>query len=205
MDTILTLVRHGQTEANLSGLWQGATDGLLTARGQAQARQVADYLARLEAEVAALYTSPLRRAHDTATAIGQALGLPPQLEPDLAEYNLGDWEGQTFEALRDTFRLWERTRQDPDFAPPGGESPRQVVTRIVAALRRIAAAHPGRRVVVVSHGGALSLGLALLVGNDPLAWADYRLDNCAVSELVLSPRPHLLTFNETSHLDGVGG
>lgn len=200
--TILILVRHGQTQANQIRVWHGSTDQPLTALGRAQAQQVAEFLAQTQT-VAALYTSPLQRARGTAAAIGAALNLTPQVEPDLAEYNLGSWEGQTFEALRDELRLWERTTKDPDFAPPGGESPRQVVRRIVSALQRIAAAHPGRRAVVVSHGGVLSLGLAMMLDGNPLVWHKYQMDNCAVSEFALAPQPRLLSFNLTAHLDGL--
>jgi broad specificity phosphatase PhoE len=91
--------------------------------------------------------------------------------------------------------------EDPDCRPGGGESPRQVAERCVAALRRIAGAHPGERVVVVSHGGALTLGLGLLLDAEP-AWRRV-MENCAISELALEPAPALLSFNRTEHLGDV--
>jgi probable phosphoglycerate mutase len=93
-------------------------------------------------------------------------------------------------------------RADPDFAPHGGESPRQVTSRFTGALRRIADRHPGERVVVVAHGGVLSLALADLVDGDYTKWKQ-AVSNCAVSELVLDPVPALLSFDDTSHLDGL--
>lgn len=198
---ILTLVRHGETDANLEGVWQGSTDGALTERGRRQASRVAHYLGERHAEAAALYTSPLRRAHDTALAIAGSLGLSPRVEPALAEYHLGSWEGKSYRELHESHRLWDEIRRDPDFAPHGGESPRQVTERVSAALRRIVAGHPGERVIVVAHGGALAMALAAILDGDYTRWRG-AMANCAVSELVLEPSPELLSFNQTGHLDG---
>jgi probable phosphoglycerate mutase len=93
-------------------------------------------------------------------------------------------------------------RRDPDFAPHGGESPRQVTERITASLRRIGAEHPGERVIVVTHGGALSIALAAILDGDYTRWRRV-MSNCAVSELVFEPAPQLLSFNETDHLEGL--
>jgi probable phosphoglycerate mutase len=199
---ILTLVRHGETSANLEGIWHGSTDAPLTDRGRAQADRVAGWLMRECPDAAALYTSPLLRARDTARAIAESIGLAPQLEPSLAEYHLGEWEGKSYRELHETHRLWDEMRRDADFAPPGGESPRQVTGRITLALQRIGASHPGERVIVVVHGGALSLALAAILDGDYARWGRV-MANCAVSELVLQPAPELLSFNRTDHLDGV--
>jgi broad specificity phosphatase PhoE len=200
--TILTIVRHGETQANIDSVWHGSTDEPLTGRGEAQARQVAHFLAQTSPEAVALYTSPLRRARSTATTIGQALKLAVRIEPDLAEYSLGVWEGLPFVTLRDDFRLWKRTAADPDFAPPEGESPRQVTRRMLRALRQIVATHASQRAIVVSHGAALSLGFAALFEIDP---SQYFFDNCSVSELVFEPAPRLLSYNQTRHLKGLDG
>jgi broad specificity phosphatase PhoE len=199
---ILTLVRHGETDANLEGVWHGSTDGALTERGRRQASRVARYLGERHGEAAAIYTSPLRRAHDTALAIAGALGLAPRVEPALAEYHLGSWEGKSYRELHESHRLWDEIRRDPDFAPHGGESPRQVTERVTGALRRIVSGHAGERVIVVAHGGALSMALAALLEGDYTRWRGV-MANCAVSELVLEPSPELLSFNHTGHLEGV--
>lgn len=93
-------------------------------------------------------------------------------------------------------------KEDPDFAPHGGESPRQVVARYVSALTRIAHAHPGERVIVVGHGGAFSMALAHLIEGSYTSWGRV-MDNCAVSELWLEPSAELKQFNFTDHLAGV--
>jgi probable phosphoglycerate mutase len=199
---ILTLVRHGETSANLEGVWHGSTDGPLTPRGREQALRVADFLGDRHADASAIYSSPLRRARETAGAIAGRLGLELRLETGLAEYHLGTWEGKSYRELHERHRLWDEMRRDPDFAPHGGESPRGVTERVTGALRRIGADHPGKRVIVVAHGGALSLALAAILDGDYTRWRRV-MANCAVSELVLEPAPELLSFNHTGHLDGL--
>lgn len=199
---ILTLVRHGETAANQDGVWHGSTDSALTARGRQQALRVAGFLRERCADAAALYASPLRRALETARAIAAALGLEPRLEAGLAEYDLGSWEGKTYRELHERHRFWDEIRRDPGFAPHGGESPRQVTERFTRALRRIGASHAGARVIVVAHGGALSMALADLLDGDYTRWRRV-MANCAVSELVLEPEPELLSFNEIGHLEGL--
>ncbi len=200
--TILTLVRHGETPANLDGVWHGSTDTLLTERGRAQAERVGAYIGETYPESSALYASPRTRTLDTAAPIAQALGLEVQVEPGLAEYDLGEWEGRSYRELAETEKLWERMKTEPDFAPSGGESPIQVRDRMAEALRRIDATHPDERIVVVTHGGALSLVLGDLLDGDYSNWHRI-MTNAAVSELELHPVPRLLSFNSTEHLQGV--
>ncbi|MCG8587665.1 MAG: histidine phosphatase family protein [Proteobacteria bacterium] len=198
----LLIVRHGETSANLDGVWHGSTDTALTERGLAQAQRVAAYLGDHARDVGALYSSPLERARHTAAAIGRSLGIEAAIHRQLGEYDLGRWEGKTFRELHDEHRLWEHMRRDPDFAPHGGESPRGVALRMLGALRDIARAHAGERAIVVSHGGALSLAFGTLLEGAEGRWTGV-MDNCAVSELVLEPQPELVRFNETGHLEGV--
>jgi probable phosphoglycerate mutase len=200
--TVLMLVRHGETPANLEGVWHGSIDTPLTPRGLLQAERVAGHLAARFSDVVAVYASPLQRARRTAEVIAEATRLAVSVDAGLGEYHLGTWEGKTYHELFRQQRLLECIRQDPDFAPHGGESPRQVAERISAALRRIADAHRGGRVVVVTHGGALSIGLGLILDGDYREWKRV-MGNCAVTELVLDPAPALLSFNQTEHLAGL--
>lgn len=200
--TILTLIRHGETPANLEGVWHGSTDTPLTERGMQQALRVAQHVAAVHADAVALYASDLQRARETARAIGTALGLPLILDPQLREYDLGTWEGKSYRELHEEHRLWHHMQRDPGFAPHGGESPGEVTARCMAALRRICGAHPGERVVVVAHGGVLAMALGALLDG---AFGQWRriMDNCSVSELVMEPTPELLSFNVTTHLAGL--
>jgi 2,3-bisphosphoglycerate-dependent phosphoglycerate mutase len=197
----LVVVRHGETAANTEGVWHGSTDTALSARGHAQAERVAARLARECSDVVAVYTSDLRRARDTADPIARALGLEPRTTRDLREFDLGSWEGKTYKELFTEHRLWDHMRADPHFAPHGGESPRAVAERLCGTLRWISDQHPGQRVVVVSHGGALSLAFGLLLDGDYAQWRRV-MANCAITELTLDPLA-LLRFNDTSHLDSI--
>jgi len=200
--TILTLVRHGETLANIEGVWHGSTDTPLTELGLEQAARVAAHLGERHRDAAALYSSDLQRAHDTARAIGGALDLEVRLDDELREYHLGSWEGIGYRELYEKHRLWHHMRTDPEFAPHGGETPREVVERITRALERIARAHPRERVIVVTHGGALSMTLGALLDDDYASWGRV-VENCAVSELSIEPEPRLLSFNQTEHLEGL--
>ena len=197
--TLLTLVRHGQTSANLDGVWHGSTNTLLTEHGRGQAAAAAAFIEANYKPVGTVYASPLDRAHKTAERIAERLGLVPRIDSDLAEYDLGDWEGMSFQSLYQDKKLFDRMKSDPHYRPHGGESPKQVGDRLVGSLRRIAARHPGERVVVVSHGGALSIAFGLLLDNDYSSW-NRMMKNCAITELVLDPRPELVSFNRTEHL-----
>jgi broad specificity phosphatase PhoE len=198
--TQVTLVRHGETSANALGVWHGSTDTALTPAGRRQAERVAAHLALTRADASALYASPLTRARDTARPIAERLGLGAQVEADLREYHLGAWEGISYAELVREHRLFERMRADPDWQPGGGESARQVAERLAAQLAAIAARHEGERVIVVSHGGALTLGLGLLLDRELSAWRRL-MDNCAISDLVFDPAPRLQSWNEVAHLE----
>lgn len=200
--TILTLVRHGQTAANVDRVWHGSIDTPLSEVGRDQATRVGAHVAAAYQDVVAVYASPLSRARDTALAIASRLSLEVRSDGELTEFSLGEWEGRSYADLHHAEGMWQRMVEDPDYAPPGGESPRSVATRVERALRRIASAHPGSRSVVVSHGGAFNLGLGLVLDGAPNSWSRV-VDNCSVSELVLEPEPRLLSFNQTTHLGDV--
>ena len=103
---------------------------------------------------------------------------------------------EDFKPLPPPFDTPEST---PDFAPHGGESPRGATTRFAGALESIAAQHVGERVIVVAHGGVLSLGLAQVLHGDYTRF-ERSMDNCAVSELAMDRPAELLSFNYTDHL-----
>jgi len=197
---VLILVRHGETSANLEQVWHGSTDTPLTPRGERQAERVAERIRSDFTDATAIYASDLQRAQRTADAIRARLDRPLRTHPGLREYDLGCWEGKAFRELYHELAFFERIRSDPDFAPHGGESPRVVTSRLTGALRAIADEHPHERVVVVTHGGALSMAMGALIDGDYSRWHAV-MDNCAISELVLEPAPELLSFNRTEHLE----
>ena len=197
---LITLVRHGQTAANTGGVWHGSTDTPLSEHGQGQAARVAAHLADVADDVAAVFASPLQRARHTAGAIAGALSLEVEVHAGLGEYDLGEWEGLTYEHLHKEKNLWEHMAQDPDFAPHGGESPRNVTERLIGALEELAERHAGEHVVAVSHGGAMALALGYLIEREFGRWKRV-MGNCAVTQIELEPAPRLLAFNHTAHLE----
>lgn len=198
----LLLMRHGQIRANVAGRWHGSTDSPLTWRGRRQAKRTARFLARNES-VSAIYTSPLQRCRNTATAVGAALDVPVEVHPELREYAIGEWEDLPFRHLYDEFNFVNLARADLDFAPPGGESLRQVSGRMVPAIRELHDRHvesDNEKILLVSHGAALAVALATLLEADPAGWTNYHFANCSLTELVLLPEPYVNFFNHTLHL-----
>jgi len=205
MSTTLYLIRHGENDANVAGVWQGSTDSPLNARGQAQARALARRIAHEQLPISIIYSSPVQRARLTAEQVALALGdVPVVLDPGLAEYHLGEWEGLTYEQLKDEKRLWERMADDPDFTPPGGESPRQFALRLLNSFQTIIQKHGGETVAVVGHGGALATALSMLIDHSGDTWRQYQMLNASLSKLVFDPDPKLEFFSDVSHLESIG-
>jgi len=144
--TELYLVRHGETDWNAARRIQGRTDIPLNDEGRAQARRAAELLARRRWD--AVYSSPLSRAHETAEIIAGHLGLDGVTDvDDLVERDYGDAEGMSFEQIEALYPEGVRA--------PGQETRAAVAARVVPALLALAERHPGERLVVVSHGGAI--------------------------------------------------
>jgi len=205
MATTLYLIRHGETDANVSGVWQGSTDSPLNERGLAQARALAQRIAQEQLPINIIFSSPLRRARQTAEMVAQALGDVPIIQdPGLAEYHLGEWEGLSYEQLKDEKRLWAHMAEDPDFIPPGGESPRQFATRLLQSFQTILQKHAGETTAVVGHGGALATALSMILHQDGSHWREYQMLNASLSKLALDPAPRLTFFSDVSHLKEIG-
>ena len=156
--TRILLIRHGETDWNAAGRWQGHAPVPLNATGLRQSVALGRYLAeRSPWRVAAVYSSDLPRATQTAQAIADALELPVRPDPRLREKDLGHWQGLTREEVRawDAERYAHYREHWPDVPVPGGETILAMVTRARAALAEIAAHHSGQTVVVVSHGGTI--------------------------------------------------
>jgi len=152
------LWRHGQTIWNAERRFQGQTDIPLDETGEAQAAGAASRLATLRPD--AIFSSDLSRAAGTAAPLARLTGLPVTLDKDLRERSGGSWEGLTDKDIAERF-----PRERVTWNPPDGESTAAVADRVGAALHRIAASlADGGLAVVVSHGAALRLGMARLLG-----------------------------------------
>lgn len=202
--TELFLVRHGQTDSNVAGLFHGITDVPLNGIGERQADLVAARILQFE-QLDTLRSSPLVRAYRTAQAISARTGLQPELEPQLVEMNFGEAEGLTFDVLRERYPDLMQRMLDPEdmeIGFPGGETRNQFHTRVRTTFDRIATEHQGRRIVVVAHGGVISSAIAQMLGENPLDWRRYQVANCSVTHVELAttgPITHLL--NDVVHLE----
>ena len=154
--TQLVLVRHGQTDWNVEGRYQGQTDQPLNAAGRAQAEALARQLASRRFD--AVYSSDLLRALETAQIIAARLRLPVQVDQRLREISLGDWEGQRVAEIAAQYQAaWtDRARNPLTARAPGGETVAEVAARLADAAADIAERHPDGPVLVVSHGVALA-------------------------------------------------
>jgi len=161
--TVIGLARHGESEANLHDVWHGVTDGPLSERGLGQGAALA---ARYDS-VARVYTSHLQRARLTAAAFSAGGELEPVVRPDLYEINFGAWEGLTTAEIRERFpEEWATTHEQGHDLPRGGtgETLARAAARLRGAIEEIAAAHPGERVLVFTHGGIIRACVGSVIG-----------------------------------------
>lgn len=198
--TKVFLVRHGATDWNIEKRAQGHADIELNDAGRKQAAAAATELAH--SDVAAVYSSDLKRAYDTAAAIAGAHGLEVTVDPDFREIDQGEWEGLTTDEIRTRWPdLWGPNRHYN--ARPGGESPQQVKERSMRALAKAVAAHPDETIVVVSHGGTIRW-----ISAEALGYDDYRsrrirgLGNGAVVCLHAQTEGDRLVLGNLARLDG---
>ncbi|MDO8466026.1 MAG: histidine phosphatase family protein, partial [Gallionella sp.] len=157
--TDLWLVRHGQTDWNLAGRWQGQASHApgLNDMGRIQALAVRDQLK--DVNFSAIYSSDLLRARQTAELIAEPLGLTVALEPRLREINLGVWEGMLSSEIETQYpqELAERARAPFHTYAPQGESPLEVAERVIATVNDIAGKHANESVLIVAHGVSLAV------------------------------------------------
>lgn len=146
--TRLLVVRHGQSEWNALGRWQGHADVALDRTGELQAAAAAEVLGQFDA----IWSSDLARAHRTAQIIAELLGVGPvRTDARLREKDVGPWEGLTLQEVERDWPGYLQQRRRPD----GFEDDEPAATRMLAAFADIAAEHPGGEVLVVSHGGVI--------------------------------------------------
>ena len=172
----LVMLRHGQTEFNAGSRMQGQLDTDLTDLGRAQAVAAAEVLAKRQPVL--IVSSDLRRAYDTALALGERSGLQVRIDTRLRETHLGDWQGMTHaevDASAPGARLaW---RDDATWAPHGGESRIDVADRslplvaeLIASEPEWGADEPDRPMVLVAHGGLIAALTAALLDLPVDSW-----------------------------------
>jgi broad specificity phosphatase PhoE len=183
--TTLVLIRHGQTDWNVEGRWQGQADPPLNESGREQAHHAAQY--QRQFGFAALYSSDLRRAMETAQIIGAELGVEVIPDPRLREINLGKWQGMLSADIQaqypDEFRRWHESPLTAH--PPDGEDISTLAVRVLETVNEIIARHPKRRVGIVAHELPIAIVLCRSAGLGLEHLRDMVPENGAWSEVVL--------------------
>ena len=187
----LYLVRHGLTDWNVSGHYQGWSGPDLNLVGLTQARQTAEFLATYQAQqsiaFAALYTSPVPRTWHTALLIGDRLGLSPIVVDDLREMRGGAVEGLTEADWRARYPHLVAAWQNPanlDFGWPGGETRRAFRVRCLCAVADILEQHDfDDHVLVVTHGGVIKAYLEAAALDDPPGSRACEVENCSITHV----------------------
>ena len=175
-------------------------DPALAPNGHVQAVAAARRLA--SEPIDALYVTSLQRTQQTFEPLAERLGLTPTIEPDLREVALGEWDGGRIrQYAAENHPLYERLHTERRWdVIPGAESNEQLTGRCMAALERIADAHPDQLVAACVHGGVIGAVLAHIVGASPFSFGGS--DNCSISQIVRCDGDWVLRrFNDCSHLD----
>ncbi|WP_447005798.1 bifunctional RNase H/acid phosphatase [Saccharothrix isguenensis] len=200
--TRLYLLRHGQTELSVARRYSGRGNPPLTEVGRGQAEAAARRLAKVEG-LAAVVSSPLGRAQETARAVAAATGAALTWDEDLIETDFGAWEGLTFtEAAERDPEVHRRWLGDPSVPAPGGESFDQVHHRVRRARNAIVSRFGGANVVVVSHVTPIKSLLRMALDVGPSLLFRLHLDLASLSVVEFYPDGHasVRLVNDTSHL-----
>lgn len=153
--TELWLVRHGQTDWNLEGRYQGHADIPLNATGMEQAYILAEKLDHQPFD--AIFCSDLQRAKQTAQVLAEKTGLEVHVDARLREICQGEWEGKKLDEIKKSYNKSPGERSDPlEARAPGGESAMEVATRVRASIEDIVRLYPEGKILIVSHGFALA-------------------------------------------------
>lgn len=197
----ITLVRHGETEWNRIGRFQGSADIPLNDTGRAQAAAVAERLK--DVPFTHVVCSDLSRAHDTGQAINAYHQLPVRLDPRLREFNFGQLEGGTYQAFEAKMPSgWLHMSEHPDHVfPPDGDSLNGFAARVESAWHELMAVGEQQHVLVATHGLTLRVLTCLVLGLPIIDYWKFRFGNTGVTEIVLRARGAVIDrLNDTAHL-----
>ena len=201
--TRIIAVRHGETAWNVDTRLQGHLDIELNDKGLWQARRVAQALAH--EPIAAVYSSDLARAWQTAEEIARSHALPVHPEPRLRERAFGHFEGRTFvdieRELPEQAARWRR--RDPEFAPAGGgESLLTFRARVTQAVAELADRHPGELLLLVAHGGVMDLLYRAATRQELQAPRTWQLGNASINRMLWTEQGlTLVGWADVAHLD----
>ncbi len=197
------LIRHGETQWNREGRYQGSTDIPLSSEGLAQAELLAKRFQYLPLD--AIYVSPLQRAKATADAIAKQTGITPIVEEHFREINFGEWEGMSIPQLLETYgQAYQNFYENPfQHTFPGEGSFTKVAERAVLGFEKILEKERGKRVAIVSHGGLLRVMLVAILGMDENFYRKTWMTNTSITtvDVMEDNRRLLMTLNDKAHLE----
>ncbi len=198
--TEIILARHGETEWNVAEVFRGRIDVELNEVGKKQAELLAEHLSDLKID--AIYSSPLKRAIQTAEMIAGYHKLDVEVAPGLIDFDYGQWQGLPHQEVKDKYKeLYAEWIKNPHQAKmPAGESLAEVRERTVSVVDNIIAKHEGT-VVLVSHRVVNKVLICALLGLDNSHFWNIRLDTCGITTFAYENEQFVLTkHNDTSYL-----
>ncbi len=168
--TVFGLLRHGQTVWNVEKRIQGSGNSELTPEGISASRMWGRYLLTYGTDWNRIIVSPLQRARETAELVNEALQLPLQVDEGIRELNWGEWEGRTIDEIKrdNPGQLEELLHHGWEFRPPGGESRKELLDRVLASLRENSDRWPKENLLIVSHLGVIKSLLYFMDGRNYL-------------------------------------
>ncbi|MGY5216051.1 histidine phosphatase family protein [Clostridium butyricum] len=203
MKTTIMLIRHGETEWNILGKFQGSTDIPLSNEGIRQAFMLKE---RLKSDFDYIFSSPLKRAYETAKILCGESGKHVSIAEEIREINFGEWEGLTVKGIAekypDIFNEWRNDKREGKFC--GGDmSTLNASIRAKNCIMEIANKHKGKKIVIVAHGGIIKAGLIGIFEWDMSMYHKIALGNTCVNTITFNDdmKPALLGLNDTNHLD----
>lgn len=197
----LYLLRHGESEWNITGMVQGSKNSELTSLGISQAEKAGE---SLKAEgIGSIYSSPLIRAEKTAKVVGEKIGLEPVVNESFQEMCFGHWEGQLLrtveEEYRDEFMTWKKSPHT--FKVEGSEQLVDVQARMIRAIEEIRASDDSENVLIVSHGTAIKAMMLGLLGIDLSKYGNFSVSNTGITKIEFGDYNTVMRyFNDTSHV-----
>ncbi|MGN0144603.1 MAG: histidine phosphatase family protein [Clostridium sp.] len=203
MKTTVLLIRHGETEWNILGKFQGTTDIPLSEEGLRQARLLND---RLNGDFDYIYASPLKRAYETAETISKGTGKNVQILEGLKEINFGRWEGLTIKKIAemypDVFKEWRTDKKEGRFCD-GEMSTLNASIRAKNCIMEIVKKHPGKKIAIVAHGGIIKAGLIGIFQWDMSMYHKIAMGNTCINTIIFNDdlKPTIAGLNDVSHLD----
>lgn len=198
--TYLMLIRHGETPWTKVRRFQGSTDTELTAHGKRQAKAVGKCLKRYG--IHAVYSSPLKRAKQTALAVGREVGKKISYDSRLRELGFGAWEGKSSaELLKDKKSGYAQWSRGKVVTPKGGEKMTAFRKRVGSMLKEITRRHPEKKIAVITHGGPVKMFLYEALKLPFRSLWSFRIETASITVIGIGKHyAQVFNLNDTSHL-----